>query len=396
VIEKRLKYSASIEMGQSPPSAEYSLSPETGFPFLQGTAEFGKEHPIPRVYCSSATKVSSAGDILFSVRAPVGELNIADQAYGIGRGLCAVRVKEGFHQRFAWWALHVVRERLNLESTGSTYDAVSAEDVANLRVPVPEITVQESTSSFLDRETSRIDALIAAKERLLELLAEKRRALITHAVTKGLNPNAPMRDSGLPWLGEIPRHWEVKKVWILFELGRGRVISHEEIADNIGEFPVYSSQTENDGVMGYLNTYDFEGSYLTWTTDGANAGTVFRREGKFNCTNVCGTLKAKDELTDLSFFQHALNISSSWFVRQDINPKLMNNVMARIPIQVPDPAEQRAIAEYINREAFRTDKLRAATMRTIDLLRERRSALIAAAVTGKIDVGSRQKVFESA
>jgi len=70
--------------------------------------------------------------------------------------------------------------------------------------------------------------------------------------------------------------------------------------------------------------------------------------------------------------------------------------MARIPIQVPDPAEQRAIAEYINREAFRTDKLRAATMRTIDLLRERRSALIAAAVTGKIDVGSRQKVFESA
>ena len=101
------------------------------------------------------------------------------------------------------------------------------------------------------------------------------------------------KDSGVEWLGEVPGHWELISVWLLFELGRGRVISHEEILDNIGNYPVYSSQTENNGEMGRLATFDFEGDYLTWTTDGANAGTVFRRSGKFNCTNVCGTSNSR-------------------------------------------------------------------------------------------------------
>ncbi|MFN9292816.1 MAG: restriction endonuclease subunit S, partial [Planctomyces sp.] len=95
------------------------------------------------------------------------------------------------------------------------------------------------------------------------------------------------------WLGEVPEHWQLIPVWVLFDIGRGRVISHEEILDNPGDYPVYSSQTENQGVMGYLSSFEFEGDFLTWTTDGANAGTVFRRSGRFNCTNVCGTLKPK-------------------------------------------------------------------------------------------------------
>src|SRR5258706_7589754 len=86
------------------------------------------------------------------------------------------------------------------------------------------------------------------------------------------------KDSGVEWLGEIPEHWEIHPVWILFKLGRGRVISTQEIQDNSGIFPVYSSQTENDGILGTINTYDFDGTYLTWTTDGANAGTVFYRQ----------------------------------------------------------------------------------------------------------------------
>jgi type I restriction enzyme S subunit len=88
------------------------------------------------------------------------------------------------------------------------------------------------------------------------------------------------------WIDEIPKHWDKMKISHYFKIGRGRVISKGEIADNKGEYPVYSSQTENNGVLGFLNSYDFEGDYITWTTDGANAGTVFRRKGKFNCTNV--------------------------------------------------------------------------------------------------------------
>ncbi|MFH2041851.1 MAG: restriction endonuclease subunit S [Acidobacteriota bacterium] len=212
----RLKYVAHIEMGQSPPSTEYNLD-DNGLPFLQGTADFGKEFPAPKVFCDSPNKVASSGDILFSVRAPVGELNIANQNYGIGRGLCAVRAGSRLNARFTWWTLHEVRGQLNYVTTGSTYDAVSVEDVANIRLPNKSINEQCTIADFLDKETTKIDALMAAKERLLEILAEKRRALTTHAVTRGLNPDAPLCDSGISWLGKIPAHWETCRLAWLFK-----------------------------------------------------------------------------------------------------------------------------------------------------------------------------------
>ncbi len=251
--------------------------------------------------------------------------------------------------------------------------------------PVPPVDEQRAIASFLDRETARIDALIAKKQQQVELLQEKRAALITHAVTGGLDPKVKMKDSGVESLGAIPEHWKVQAVWMLFSSGRGRVISNIEIADSPGQYPVYSSQTENNGVMGYVNTFDFEGEYLTWTTDGANAGTVFARHGRFNCTNVCGTLRAKADL-DYTFFCHALNQSTPWFVRHDINPKLMNNVMSSIRVQVPPIEEQSAIAASLDWETSRIDALIERITESISLLREYYTTLISAAVTGKIDV----------
>jgi type I restriction enzyme S subunit len=286
-----------------------------------------------------------------------------------------------------------VRYQLERDATGasSSMQNVSQEAIRNLLVLLPPKCEQHRIASFLDRETARIDALVAKKQRLIELLQEQRTALITRAVTKGLDPCVPMKDSGVEWLGEIPEHWDLCAVWIIFALGRGRVISHEEIYENQGVYPVYSSQTEDNGVMGYLATYDFDGDYLTWTTDGANAGTVFARNEKFNCTNVCGTLKPRrPSQIDLCFARDALNIATACFVRHDINPKLMNNVMARIKLQLPPPEEQVIISEYLYRETMRIDALVMKICDAIARLQELRNALISAAVTGKIDV--RQEV----
>ncbi|MFN6332763.1 MAG: restriction endonuclease subunit S [Planctomyces sp.] len=189
------------------------------------------------------------------------------------------------------------------------------------------------------------------------------------------------KDSGVEWLGEVPEHWQQIPVWLLFDIGRGRVISHEEILDNPGDYPVYSSQTENQGVMGYLSSFEFEGDFLTWTTDGANAGTVFRRSGRFNCTNVCGTLKPKTPIVSLDYCRHALAISTAYFVRHDINPKLMNNVMAKIRILIPSIDEQSVIAEFLDRETSKIDSLVAEQRRLIELLKEKRQAVISHAVT---------------
>ena len=193
------------------------------------------------------------------------------------------------------------------------------------------------------------------------------------------------KESGLEWIEEIPAHWETKAVWMMFRLGRGRVISNEEIGTNPGQYPVYSSQTENEGIMGYIDTYDFDGNYITWTTDGAKAGTVFYRTGQFNCTNVCGTLSPKNQDLDLRFFRHALNIVTSQFVRYDINPKLMNNVMAQIRVQVPSETEQIQIANFLDRKTEQIDELIRIKERQIELLQEQRTTLINQAVTKGLD-----------
>lgn len=123
----------------------------------------------------------------------------------------------------------------------------------------------------------------------------------------------------------------------LMYIGRGRVISNNELnkIEN-GKYPVYSSQTSNKGIMGYLNTFDFDGEYITWTTDGANAGTVYYRNGKFNCTNVCGTLKRKRDNVDLFYVAQILPLFTKKYVSTNLaNPKLMNNVMGSIKIPLP-------------------------------------------------------------
>src|SRR5690554_5611844 len=113
------------------------------------------------------------------------------------------------------------------------------------------------------------------------------------------------KNTGVLGLEEIPVDWELKRIKFLFDIGRGRVISEQELVDE-GLYPVYSSQTKNNGCLGYINTYDFDCEQITWTTDGANAGTVFLRKGKHNCTNVCGTLRPRREDETMGFTLYCL------------------------------------------------------------------------------------------
>ena len=140
-------------------------------------------------------------------------------------------------------------------------------------------------------------------------------------------------------------NWTKFKVSDIAEIGRGCVISAKEIAmQSEPLYPVYSSQTSNNGIMGYLDNYAFDGEYITWTTDGANAGTVFYRNGKFNCTNVCGILKLHSD-HDTYFCSLVLGLATKKYVSTNLaNPKLMNNTMASIIIGLPSLKVQKRIA----------------------------------------------------
>ena len=139
--------------------------------------------------------------------------------------------------------------------------------------------------------------------------------------------------------------WEQFKIKDIATIGRGRVISSVEISQQVNPtYPVYSSQTSNEGIMGYLDDYMFEGEYVSWTTDGANAGTVFYRNGKFNCTNVCGLLKLRKGF-DAHFVSLVLAEATKKYVSINLaNPKLMNNTMGNIQIRLPNLEEQKRIS----------------------------------------------------
>ena len=194
-----------------------------------------------------------------------------------------------------------------------------------------------------------------------------------------------VKNSGIEWIGEIPSDWKLVKVKHLFVIGRGRVITTTELIDD-GKYPVYSSQTVNDGCMGYINTYDFDGDFLTWTTDGVYAGSVFKRSGKFNCTNVCGTLKCKVSNINIDYLWYALDYCATYNKRIDINgAKIMNNEMAKIVIALPDYEYQKRISEYLNEHCKNIDSIIETEEIQIEKLKEYKQSIITEAVTKGLD-----------
>lgn len=197
---------------------------------------------------------------------------------------------------------------------------------------------------------------------------------------------AEMKDSGVVFIGNIPKEWDLYSVKHLFKIGRGRVISELELDDD-GKYPVYSSQTKNEGCMGYINTYDFDIDQLTWITDGVYAGTVFIRHGKHNCTNVCGTLQPNEKNdNDLQYLKYALECIATYHRRKDINGgKIMNNEMARIKIPIPPKDIQINIAEFLDKKCAEIDALHTDIEKQIETLEEYKKSIITEAVTKGLD-----------
>lgn len=213
-------------------------------------------------------------------------------------------------------------------------------------VLIPSKKEQEAIANAL----SDADAYIESLEKLIDKKRLNKKGVIHELLTgkrrlEGFKNTKKFKDTEI---GLIPDDWSIKSISQIGEVGRGRVISHNEISKSYNPiYPVYSSQTSNHGIMGFIDTYDFDGEYITWTTDGANAGTVFHRTGRFNCTNVCGTIKTYND--DAKFIAFQLAIYSKSHVSRHLgNPKLMNDVMKKVIIPVPvDIHEQKIIANCI-------------------------------------------------
>lgn len=353
------------------------------------------DNASPEVVESSVSRFKR-GDVLFGKLRPYLAKALEPEFDGVCTSeLVVLKPTQEILSRYLLYQMlvrgHV--DWLNAATYGTKMPRLSPQQINDSFIACPSIPEQRAIAEFLDRETAKIDELIARKERLLELLEEKRPALITHAVTRGLNPDAPLRDSGIEWLGQIPEHWEVRPLKNEFRFEKGhnsQLLTASYINDNEGEYPVYSGQTENDGIMGFLSSYEYDvPEVLFATTVGAKAMTPMTLKGKFSLSQNCLIMRPKRNQTVTRFFYYQLHPLFG-FERASIpahmQPSLRISDLRSYAVACPAADEQNKIASYLDDASNRTRSLSKKIEDAIERLTEYRAALITAAVTGKIDV----------
>lgn len=289
-------------------------------------------------------------------------------------------------------------------SVGVSYPAINASDLANLFVPIPPIDEQRAIAAMLDRETARLDELITEKERLLELFAEKRRALITNAVTRGLDPNAPLVDSGVEWLGKIPQHWRTPPIYARYHIQLGKMLDERRITGtqlgkylrnvdvqwgkiNLENLPEMDFSSED------RKRYNLKFGDVLVCEGGEIGRTAIWKENleDYFYQKAIHRLRPRTEEDFPDFFLYVMYamVNLGVFVAMSSASTILHLPAEKLSIiryASPPFEEQREIVEYIEAETGKIDRLQAATRETVELLKERRSSLIAAAVTGKISV----------
>jgi type I restriction enzyme S subunit len=303
--------------------------------------------------------------------------------------------------RFLFWWLTSNYQNIRNMAGGDLRDGLNLELIGDILCPIPTIVEQLAVAAFLDREATKIDALVAEQERLIALLAEKRRAVISHAVTKGLDPSAPMKASGVEWLGDVPAHWEVKQLRHFADVLRGK-FSHRPRNDPAfydGKFPFIQTgditgasrfiteyrQTLNE--RGIAVSKEFPAGTLVMAI-AANIGDVAILDfAAYFPDSVVGLVpRGPSNMGFLFYLMTAMKQPMVMTATVSTQMNLNVDQIIGLSAACPPTAEQAAIAAHLDREIAKLDTLTTEAEHAIALLKERRAALISAAVTGKIHV----------
>lgn len=362
---------------------------------------------------SRARRIVRQGDIIVStVRTyleAIAPISLEFDGKIASTGFAVLRPKyllSGFAQ-YALRARHFI-DSVVARSTGVSYPAINSSELIDIKIVVPSLKEQQTIAAFLDYETARIDRLIAQQQRLIELLKEKRQAVISHAVTKGLNPNAPMKDSGVEWLGQVPEHWQCVPFGLLVSradlggnylggqeengipflkmgnLGRGCIVLDKlECLEEGSSFDDAHRLSMGDFLFNTRNSLDLVGKVAVWHDE---------LEFALYNSNLLRVRFKKDFISSPDFMGFVFNSSGAlgWLA---LLAKGTTSVAAiyykdlrSMVVPIPPVDEQNAISSFISKCLSRLDTLEEKAIQSINLMNERRTALISAAVTGKIDL----------
>ncbi len=361
---------------------------------------------------SRARRKAKTGDVVIStVRTYLKAVAAVDEAHAdcvYSTGFAVLRARDGRIEPsfLKWLALNeLFIQSVESHSEGLSYPAINAAELVNLKTVIPSFPDQALIASTLDRETKRIDSLIAKKTRFIELLKEKRQALITHAVTKGLDPNVKMRDSGVDLIGDVPARWSVKRLKHLLQspLKYGANESGDNASEDgpryirITDLDEFGNLRDNsvkrlpsDVALPYMLT---DGDIL-FARSGATVGKTYRYKSEHGPACFAGYLiRGRFDIAQVIPDFIALVVRSYYYwdyIQRTAIQATIENVGAErygeFPVPVPTVKEQFEIVKAMNVAMARLDNLTAKSQHSIDLLKERRSAFITAAVTGQIDL----------
>ena len=370
--------------------------------------EVASELGVPRRYItqagyeSCAVKLSPPGSVILSTRAPIGSVGITTIPSTINQGCRTLIPAQDVPTSYLASTLVAAREELRLRGNGTTFQELSTEALRSLRVPMPPRSECVSIASGLDRETARFDALIAKKTRFIELLKEKRQALITHAVTKGLDTNVPMRDSKSEWIGEVPEHWRVCSLGYLSRISTGGTPDRKNDSYWNGEIPWVKTGEINYKIISDTEERITDAGLSNSATFIAEPGTILM------AMYGMGVTRGRVAVLGIpaSFNQACAAISCSsgvhnWYVfyclcaayrfirdlgNEASQVNLNLEIVSKIKVPVPPLLEQEEIEKHLVAQLQKLDAIEQRVSNSISLIKERRSAFITAAVTGQIDL----------
>lgn len=350
-------------------------------------------------------------DLLITKDGTIGKVILTGKLPGeatLNSGVFVLRpLKERYDTKYYYWLMQssVFHGFVEYYRTGSTIAHLYQETFCNLPYALPPIDEQTQIATFLDCETAKIDRLIEKQQQLIELLEEKRQAVISHAVTKGLMPDVPMRDSGVEWLGEVPAHWEVVPLKYLCSFSGGGTPSKENLEYWNGDIPWVSPKD-----MKTSEIYDSKDKITLLAVNESSTSLV--KAGAVLIVVRSGILQhsipvainkisvaLNQDMKALRFNQKLIaefminvirgnqrSLLLAWGKQGATVESIEQEYLANTPVPVPPLSEQKAIIEEISGQCLRVDQLMNKAKQAINLMKERRSALISAAVTGKIDV----------
>ena len=353
---------------------------------VDGKLDLSEKRKISDVY--SGYTYFRDGDVLVAKITPCFENGKGALAKGLRNGLGfgstefhVLRVGSKLDSRFLEYITHSYPFRVKGAKmmTGAAGQKRVPEDfISDMNIPVPPLSVQRAIANFLDQKTAVIDDLIAKKERLIELLDEKRAALINQAVTRGLDPDVPMKDSGVPWIGEIPAHWELVQLKYLCSMKSGEGITSRELDDG-ARYPVYGG----NGIRGKTYKYTHDGNFLLIGRQGALCGNVHKAVGRFFASEHAVVATPRD-IASVDWLKHLLKaMDLNQYSVAAAQPGLAVERIRDLYVPVPTTSEQINIGEHLNDLTFDIGQLAALVGRQIDSFRQYRQSLITAAVTGQ-------------